>query len=120
MRKILVLAILCFILGTQQVYAHPPSKITADYDPSGKTLTVVISHEVRNPTEHFIKKVEVKLNGIEIIEQKISRQDNNDTQSVSYIIPDAQSGDTIKVVARCSLSGKLAQELKVALSGATD
>jgi len=75
----LIISSLCFILFYGLAYAHPPSDITITYDTATKTLHAVIKHEVSNPQNHCIKKVDVGLNGKEIIEYTISRQDNNTT-----------------------------------------
>lgn len=102
------------LLGqVESAYAHPPSDIIINYDTATKTLKAVIMHNVSNPASHFIKKVDVALNEQEIIEHKISRQDNNTTQTVTYLIPDAKTGDTLSVEAYCSISGKLKKEIKV-------
>jgi hypothetical protein len=115
MRKIAIFIVSClFILTCSIAYAHPPSDIIITYDAATKTLHAVIKHAVSNPTNHFIKKVNVGLNGNEIIEHTISRQDNNSTQTVSYLIPDAKAGDRLSVEAHCSISGKLEKEIKVA------
>ena len=37
------------------------------------------------------------LNGREIIEHLISRQDNNESQTISYFIPDVKDGDVLSV-----------------------
>lgn len=94
-------------------YAHPPSDITITYDTATKILYAVIVHPVNNPEKHFIKKVDIWLNGQEIIEHKISKQDGNTTQIISYLIPDAKAGDSISVEAYCSISGRLKKEIAV-------
>jgi desulfoferrodoxin (superoxide reductase-like protein) len=94
--------------------AHPPQDIIINFDSESNMLQAIIVHNVSNPTEHFIKKVDIGLNGEEIIEHKISRQDNNETQIVYYLIPDAKPGDTISVEAYCSISGTLKKEIEVA------
>jgi hypothetical protein len=112
MRKIALAMIVFFALGAN-AYAHPPSDIKITFDPAVKVLSAVIMHGVSNPASHYISKVDVGLNGKEIIEQSISRQDNNDSQTVSYLIPDAKSGDTLSVEGYCSISGKLMKAIKV-------
>ena len=57
--------------------------------------------------------MDVGLNGKEIIEHSISREDNNETQTVSYLIPDVKDGDILSVEAYCSISGKLRKEIVV-------
>jgi hypothetical protein len=100
-----------FGLSTQ-AYAHPPSDIKITFDPDTKILSAVIFHDVSNPSKHYIKKVDVGLNGKEIIQQSISQQDNFDSQTVNYLIPDAKAGDSFSVEGYCSISGKLEKELK--------
>jgi len=102
-----------FLILCSLAYAHPPSDIIITYDPSTKILKAVIMHNVNNPESHSIKKVDVGLNGKEIIEHVISRQDNNTSQTVAYLIPDARPQDTLSVEAYCSISGTLQKEIKV-------
>jgi hypothetical protein len=93
-------------------YAHPPSEIDISYDPVTRILTAIITHNVNDPQAHYIKKVDIGLNGQEIIGQEISRQDNDITQTVSYRIPDARPGDILSVEAYCSISGMLKREIR--------
>lgn len=102
------------LLGqTENAYAHPPSDIAMTYDNITKVLKAVITHPVSNPRKHFIKQVEVGLNGEKIIEHRISLQDNSTTQTVGYLIPDAKADDIISVEAYCSISGSLKREIKI-------
>ncbi len=113
MKKILILV--CwfnFFILSAQAFAHPPSDIKITFDPQTKILSAVVHHGVSNPASHYIKKVDVSLNGKEVIQQLISRQDNFNTQTVSYLIPDFREGDVISVEGYCSISGKLERELK--------
>jgi hypothetical protein len=114
MKKTVVLLFLfIFFTASFTVYAHPPSDIKITFDPNTKTLHAIIIHNVSNPNSHYIKRVDVALNGKEIIEHSISRQDNNDSQTVSYLVPDAKAGDTLSVEGYCSISGKLEKEISV-------
>lgn len=106
---------LILLSQTEDAYAHPPSDIIITFDRETKILNAVIMHNISNPESHFIKKVDIALNREEIIEHKISRQENNVSQSVSYLIPDAKAGDTLSVEAYCSISGKLKKEIKAGL-----
>lgn len=112
MKKFGLLLVLFFGF-TQAAYAHPPSDIKITFDAKTKILQAVIVHGVSNPLSHYIKKVDVGLNGKEIIELNFSRQDNNDSQAVTYFIPDAKDGDILSVEAYCSISGKLQKEIRV-------
>jgi len=113
MKKIVILSgFFVFFVWSAVAYAHPPSDIKITFDPKTKILGAVIIHGVSNPAAHYIKKVDVFLNGKEIIQQEISRQDNFNSQTVSYFIPDAKAGDVFSVEGYCSISGKLEKQLK--------
>lgn len=94
-------------------YAHPPSDIQITFDVKTKMLKAVIMHEVSNTLNHYINKVDVGLNGKAVISHSISRQDNNTSQTVSYLIPDAKEGDEVSVAGYCSLSGQLQKHIIV-------
>ena len=72
----------------------------------------MITHNVSDPAKHRIGKVDIGRNGQEIISQEISRQDNNEVQTVQYLIPDAAAGDILSVEGYCSISGKLEKKIK--------
>ncbi|MDD5449376.1 MAG: hypothetical protein PHO42_02100 [Candidatus Omnitrophica bacterium] len=114
MRKIALFAVfLIFFAAASTAYAHPPSDIRIAFDPKTKMLQAVIIHNTSNPVNHYINKVDVGLNGREIIEHFISREDNNESQTVSYLIPDAKDGDVISVEGHCSISGELKKEITI-------
>ncbi len=115
-RIVLLLTALVLLFGLSSVaYAHPPSDIKITFDPATKMLTAVIMHEVADPLKHYIKKVDVGLNGKEIIEHSLSRQDNNYSQTVIYLILDVKDGDILSVEGYCNISGKLQKEITVRL-----
>jgi hypothetical protein len=112
MRKVFVF-LFVFVVIYSLAYAHPPQDIIITYDANTKMLKAVIVHNVSNPDKHFIKKVDIGINGQEIIEHKVSRQDNNNDQTVVYLIPDVKPQDKLSVEAYCSISGKLEKEIVV-------
>jgi len=107
------LIVFVFAAAISTAYAHPPSDIKITFDPKTKMLEAVIMHNTSNPLNHYIAKVDVGLNGKEVIEHAISREDNNESQTVIYLIPDAKDGDVISVEGYCSISGKLQKEIPV-------
>jgi len=116
MKKTVVFFI-AFVLipGFSAAYAHPPSDIKITFDGKTKTLQAVIMHNTRDPINHYIKKVFVGSNGKEIIGHTLSREDNNESQTVSYLIPDVKDGEVLSVEGSCSISGKLEKEITVRL-----
>lgn len=109
MKMRMIIPALCVVslMSMNACFSHPPSKIDASFDGTTKMLKAVIYHDVKDVKKHFIKKVDVSLNGKEIVTQQISRQDNKDTQTVLYLIPDADPDASIEVEAYCSIAGKL-------------
>ncbi|MFA5300765.1 MAG: hypothetical protein WC389_21455 [Lutibacter sp.] len=114
MKKIVILvAFLIFSAVASIAFAHPPSDIKIIFDSKTKMLEAVIMHNTSNPATHYIKKIDIGLNGAEIIEHIVSREDNNGSQTVKYLIPDAKDGDVISVEGYCNLSGKLKKDIAV-------
>jgi hypothetical protein len=108
-----LLVLFVFFACISTAYAHPPSDIKITFNNGTKMLQAVIMHDVSNPLSHYIKKAKVALNGNKIIEQNISRQDNNDSQTVIYLIPGIKDGDVLSVEGYCSISGQLTKEITV-------
>jgi len=84
-----------------------------EYNRESRMMTVIVTHPVNNSESHFINKIEVFLNGEEILVHRIGKQDNEKYQFAGYLIPDANTGDTIAVEAYCNISGKLKEEIRV-------
>jgi desulfoferrodoxin (superoxide reductase-like protein) len=93
--------------------AHPPSNIKLQFNPQTHVLTVTALHNVGDVTKHYIKLIEVSLNGVPIISQKFSSQTNTTVQTVQYVILDAKPGSTISVKATCNIRGSLEKSIKV-------
>ncbi|HOW36540.1 MAG TPA: hypothetical protein PL155_09030 [Candidatus Omnitrophota bacterium] len=107
------LIFLIFLCAVSTAYAHPPSEIKITFDPNTKILTAVIMHSVSNPLSHYIGKVDIGLNGTEIASLNFSRQENNQSQTVTYTMPDVKKSDVIFVEGYCNISGKLKKEITV-------
>lgn len=112
-KKSALLVIFIFLVVISTGYAHPPSDIIITYDPATRMLHAVIMHNTSNPENHYIKKVDIGLNDKEIIEHRISLQDNNVSQTISYLVSDVKAGDKLSVEAYCSISGKLKKEIEI-------
>lgn len=108
MKKIIVVCtLLIFSFFFSNAYAHSPSSIRITFDRNTKMLTAVVEHNTEDVSAHYIKTVEVVLNGKKILSHTISKQDNNSNQTVIYRIPDVKINDTFTVQAYCSLGGTL-------------
>jgi hypothetical protein len=94
--------------------ATPPDSISMKFDPETHVLSSTVYHPVRsNPSEHFIAKVAVDVNGAVVVTQVFKRQTDTKVQEVSYVLVDVKEGDKVGLTAVCSLFGQLKQVLVV-------
>ena len=98
---------------TIPLLAHSPNSLELEFDPETDVLNIIITHGVNDASRHYVKEVEVELNGQKIIEQSFKRQVDNEKQQVFYKIIDAKEGDKITVEAYCNISGKKKAQLVV-------
>lgn len=101
------------LLLSVSLFAHPASNMTLTFDPVEHILTISIDHAVKNPKDHFIKEIVVKLNNKVIITQKFQSQDNTLNASAIYKIIDANIGDYISVTSKCNKFGKKTKKIKI-------
>ena len=111
LKKSLVCVLLLFTFSI--VIAHPASKIKLDFDTETKLLDIRFDHKVADPEKHFIYKIEIELNGKDVIEQNLSLQDTKTGGSLVYKLADAIAGDKIKVMLRCNKSGNKSKTLTI-------
>lgn len=113
MKRNILFLTACLFLMANTVCAHPPTNIEIEYNPSDKTVLVIATHPVKDPQNHYIKTIDLVLNGKEIAAEKFHMQLNKITQRASFVIKDAKSGDALIADADCSLFGSLAKEIKI-------
>lgn len=94
------------------IFAHPPEKIGISAGLVDRRVDIIVEHPVEDPNAHYIKHIEVFLNGQKIIAQDFSVQ-IGDIQHVTYIIPGIKRGDVLEVAADCSFGGDLHNRIRV-------
>ncbi|MGM0501020.1 MAG: hypothetical protein ACQERJ_00700 [Bacillota bacterium] len=110
-RSILVLLIILIVSGG--ALGHSPEKMELDFDQETHLLDVKVYHPTSNVYSHFIDKLQVYLNGSEIINQRVYTQLKSEFHLFKYKITDAELEDEIKVKAFCSRSGEQTKTLTV-------
>lgn len=86
------------------VLAHAPSNVNVVIDKDMGIITVTIAHSSPDPGTHYIDNVKVKLNERVVIDTDYTTQPNMDMFTYIYPVP-VNSGDTVRVTARCKLGG---------------
>jgi len=95
--------------------ATPPDSISLKFDPETHILSSTIYHPVRsNPSDHFISKVVIDVNGAVMVTQTFKSQTDAKVQEVSYMLVDVKAGDKVGLTAVCSLYGQVKKVLVVA------
>ncbi len=107
------ISLVSILFISQTVFAHSPADINIAYDHDNKTITAIIAHPVPNPRQHYVHRVEVSVNGKEIIRHNISMQENSNSQTVSYRIADLKPGDVIDIEAYCNINGKRGKAIEI-------
>lgn len=107
---IFYLIILLLIITSYSVIAHNPNDMQLEYDFVNNKLDVTISHSVAAPTEHYIESVEIFKNDVSLRLINYTSQPSLSVFTYSYDF-DAADGDTIKVIAICSISGGITREI---------
>jgi desulfoferrodoxin (superoxide reductase-like protein) len=102
---------LVFSLLSVCAFAHPPSNI--DISTNEDTVQVTVTHNVNDPHTHYIKTIELSLNGKKIIEQSFSFQYDKNFQKATYFLPALKKGDVLSVDADCNQFGDLSKKYTV-------
>jgi len=93
-------------------YANPPKDVTLVYNSASQTLEVTIVHESASPSWHYIKKVEITVNGKSISVNDYKSQPDKTKYVYSYKVQAVQN-DVLEVTATCNIYGSKAVKLTV-------
>jgi len=80
--------------------ATAPSNITITYNPDMHRLFVTVTHPTENPETHYIRGVQVKING-EVISDPTYKNQTGRTSFIKTYDVMANPGDSVWVVATC-------------------
>jgi hypothetical protein len=93
----------CSILPLQ-VGAHSPSDMTVSYSLQTQELRVTITHQVSDPTTHYIREVRIEKNGVVYNKTAYTSQPDPNSFTYTYTV-NATTGDVIDVTANCIQGG---------------
>lgn len=93
--------------------SHPPQTVALGYDSTSKTLHVRVAHSVRDAATHYVKTLQVTVNGKAAVEQQYERQPSASDLEALFLLPNVAAGDTIEVKTLCNVAGEKSAQLTV-------
>jgi desulfoferrodoxin (superoxide reductase-like protein) len=109
--RILMLLFAFVLVFSTNVFCHNPDSMYVVIKETG--IDVIVYHGVSDPEEHYIKKIEVSINGKVAAIKDFTFQTDETTQQVSFDFLTTKKGDVLEIVAYCSQSGKLKKKITV-------
>jgi len=111
--RALVMALVSLAVLSGGALAHPPADATMTYDQNTGDLVVTITHQVDDPTTHYVKQVTVKQGDTVLIDKSYTSQPDRSSFTYRYNLPQLKgSSGEIRMDAQCvqfgSRSGTLA------------
>ena len=110
--KQLWLTVLLMHLFFAHAFAHAPTEAHVSYEAPTQKLAIEVTHPVVNPQRHYIKKIEVFINGGIVTTLMFTEQESATMQTAVVQLKQFKPSDVIEVVMYCSKSGKRSTELK--------
>jgi len=107
-----VLAAVLLIILILPAVAHPPSQVSLTYDSPNQTLKVTTTHQVSNPSSHYVYRISIEKNGVQVLTNEYKSQPTSGTFVYDYPI-NATSGDVLKATAYCSIAGSKSGQITV-------
>ena len=102
----LVLCILALTALSGYALAHTPAGVIVSYDETTGDLGVAITHQVDNPTTHYVKHVTVRQGTAVLIDQSYASQPDASTFTYRYNLPQLKgSSGEIRVDTECNIGG---------------
>ncbi len=109
--KVLLISVFSFFIFyllsfifSELSFAHPPSSIEVKV--MNEVVKIKVYHHAVNPAQHYIKYVNVYVDGEWILKQRFFKQGNGEYQEAVVIIPSLKSKDVLLVTAHCNKQGK--------------
>jgi len=107
---ILILILLVSLGG--MAAAHPPSLMQLTFQEQSGELEVDISHDVDDPTTHFVQAVVIRKNGVVLREEAYTSQPTDNLFTYRYPVV-LSPGDEVTAGADCNLFGTIAARITI-------
>ena len=90
--------------------AHSPAQVSLVYDNQNQSLSVTTTHQVSNPSNHYVYKIAIQKNGTQVLTTEYKIQPTTNTFTYDYPI-NTTKGDVLKATAYCSIAGSRSAEI---------
>jgi len=105
-------AMMLLIMMVLPAAAHPPAQVSLSYDSLNQSLDVTTTHTVSNPSSHYVFKIDVLKNGVQVLTKEYTSQPTSSKFSYNYSL-NASKGDVLKATAYCIIAGNRSAEITV-------
>lgn len=113
MRKEILFTMIAGLFMSLSVMAHGPKKVNLTFDKATKTLKAEITHKVKDVKKHYISDIIIYINGDEVKTSAYDKQSDKLEEVLEFILDDVQTGDEIKLKAKCNKFGSKSSEITV-------
>jgi hypothetical protein len=119
MRRLVIFIVVLTALSGYAL-AHPPADVAVSYDQSSSDLIVTITHQVDDPSTHYVKHVTVRQGTTVLIDQSYTSQPDKSTFTYRYNLPQLNgSNGEIRVDAQCNTLGSRTGTLTLGVTPAS-
>lgn len=112
----ILLAAAFLLLLVLPATATAPSNITITYNPDMHRLFITVTHPTEDPNTHYIRGVQVKINGLVISDPAYKNQTGRTSFTKTYDVM-ANPGDAVWVVATCIQGQALENHIEIQKPG---
>lgn len=108
---ILVASLFAVLLAVSAGSAHPPSSLDLAYSADEGILTISIAHAVGDVSTHYIKSVNVTVDGRQAADLFYVRQGEKNGEKILVTIGWLEKGSQLSVTVKCNRFGDLEKKL---------
>ena len=111
MKKTFAIIAALVALVSQIALADPPSAVGISVVKDRVMVTAM--HATHDVTKHFIKHVELSVNGVKLVDQLFLQQGDPKMQLAQFFCPGLKAGDKVSATATCNIMGSKTTEIIV-------
>jgi len=86
-------------------FAHSPERVDVKF--AGSLIKVKVYHNVGNVKMHYVKYINIYINGRWVAKQRFFSQQYDGYQEATFNVPDLKAKDVLLIVAHCSRKGRI-------------